>query len=83
MLKPFDDDETATSIGGLSIENGRDRIVASGTLEITLDQKGLDCARALRQLANDLVTALEERHASSAGARAEAATVDRTENPFT
>lgn len=59
MIKPFADDESAASIGNLSIENGTIAVVLSGSLEITLSADGLMRARALKQLADELVIQLE------------------------
>jgi hypothetical protein len=58
-LKPFADDRASTTVGGLTIENGRDRVALYGSLDITRDKAGLEAARALKALLDATVTALE------------------------
>jgi hypothetical protein len=82
MIKPFADDEAATSIGDLAIENGTSRIAISGSVEITRDQAGLERARALKQFADDLVAELENGQAPRQVLGTQTATVDEVANPF-
>lgn len=82
MIKPFADDEAATSIGDLAIENGTTRVAISGSLEITRDKAGLERARALKRLADDLVAELEAGNTPQQLAGTQAATVDQVDNPF-
>lgn len=82
MIKPFADDEAATSIGDLAIENGTTKVAISGSVEITRDQAGLVRARALKQLADDLVAELESGHAPQQVAATQTASVDQVANPF-
>ena len=56
---PFADDAAVQTIGGLSIENGSDRIALHGSLDITRDKAGLDRARALAATLAAIVAALE------------------------
>lgn len=58
-LKPFADDRAASAIGGLTVENGRDRVALYGSLDLTRDKAGLDHARRLRALLDAVVAALE------------------------
>lgn len=58
-FKPFANDAQATSVGGLNLENGTDRIAVYGTLDLSRDQAGLAQARALRSLLDGVVQALE------------------------
>lgn len=58
-LEPFADDAVATAVGGLNVENGRDRVALYGSLDLTRDKAGLDLARRLRALLDDVVGALE------------------------
>jgi hypothetical protein len=81
MIKPFADDEAASSIGNLAIENGTAAVVISGSVEITRDQAGLERARALKQLADDLVAELEAGTAPQQLAARPAGT-DTVNNPF-
>jgi len=82
MIKPFADDEAAASIGDLAIENGTTKVAISGSVEITRDQAGLERARALKRLADDLVAELESEHAPQQFADTQAAAVDQVSNPF-
>ncbi|KQP88869.1 hypothetical protein [Methylobacterium sp. Leaf117] len=56
---PFADDAAVQTIGGLSIENGTDRIGIHGTVDLTRDASGLVRARALALTLSAIVTALE------------------------
>ena len=58
-IKPFADDSAASAIGGLNVENGRDRVALYGSLDLTRDKAGLDHARRLRALLDDAVRVLE------------------------
>jgi hypothetical protein len=58
-LIPFADDAASVSIGGLTIENGRNRVALYGSLDLTRDKAGLAHARALQALAEAAVKALE------------------------
>ena len=82
MIKPFADDEAAASIGDLSIENGTTKVAISGSVEITRDEAGLERARALKRLADDLVTVLESGSVPRQAAPTRTAAVDRIANPF-
>ncbi len=61
-LRPYADDAASTSIGELTIENGRDCVALYGSLDLTRDKQGLAHARALLRLAQDAVRALETAH---------------------
>jgi hypothetical protein len=82
MIKPFADDEAAVSIGNLVIENGTTKVVISGSVEITRDKTGLDRARALKGLADDLVAELEAQGMPQQVAAIQPAKVDQVNNPF-
>ena len=58
-LTPFADDAASTSIAGLTIENGADRIALYGSLDITCDKQGLAHARALQALLGQAIRHLE------------------------
>lgn len=61
-LRPYADDAASTSIGELTVENGRDCVTLYGSLDLTRDKQGLAHARALLRLAQDTVKALESAH---------------------
>lgn len=81
MIRPFADDETSTTIAGMSVENGTNAIVVSGNLTISRDREGLEAARRLKEFADALLAALQTEplpdHVESNGEGA--GTVD---NPF-
>ncbi|MGI4765112.1 MAG: hypothetical protein ACRYGP_08620 [Janthinobacterium lividum] len=58
-FKPFTDDAAALTIGGMTIENGTDRISLSGSLDLARDRQGLDHAKALRSTLDGVIAALE------------------------
>jgi len=80
-LKPFRDDRASRSIGGLTIENGRDKLSLYGSLDITRDGAGLERARALKALADAVVAALEADE-GPADAAPPTRPTRRVRNPF-
>jgi hypothetical protein len=60
-FEPFAEDAAVQTIGGLSIENGTDRIALHGALDLTRDAEGLTRARALAATLAAIVTALESQ----------------------
>ncbi|MCD2317222.1 hypothetical protein LQ954_13830 [Sphingomonas sp. IC-11] len=81
MIKPFSDDEQSSSIDDLSVENGKEVVVLSGSLKVTRDRIGLNRARELKRLVDAVISTLE----SDAGLPEEvelANRVDEVPNPF-
>jgi hypothetical protein len=58
-MKPFADDSAATSVGDMRLENGRDRVAAYGSLDLTRDQAGLALAREMRAMLDAVIQVLE------------------------
>jgi hypothetical protein len=58
-MKPFADNAASLSVGGLTVENGTDKVSLYGSLDLTRDRAGLDQARALKRLVDACVAALE------------------------
>lgn len=82
-FKPFADDTAAQTIGGLTLENGTDRISVSGSGELTKDRRGLEHAKALRAALDAIVSALEAEKALPAKAAPAPQTVaTKARNPF-
>lgn len=80
-LRPFVDDAATLTIGGLTVENGRDRVALYGSLDLSRDKAGLADARALLALLTRAVAALEaEPSLPDATAGPAAAKIVR--NPF-
>lgn len=59
QLRPFADDSASIGIGKLTVENGRDQVSLYGSLDLTRDQAGLEQARTLKALLDQVVQALE------------------------
>lgn len=60
MFKPFENGTESTAIYDLTLENQLDCVSLYGNLQITKDQVGLQAAKKLQALLNDVVTALEK-----------------------
>ena len=58
-FKAFGDDARSVEVGGLTIENGTERIAIYGEGEITRDKAGLAAARQLKAIIDSAVAALE------------------------
>lgn len=79
---PFADDARVAAIAGLTVENGTERVLIHGDLELTRDRRGLEHARSLAALVDATVRALEaEPGLPEAVARAVAPPA-RVRNPF-
>jgi translation initiation factor 6 (eIF-6) len=59
LIHPFQNEEEAVSLDGLTIENRTTHISCYGNIALTRDKAGLANARQLRDLLNDIVSALE------------------------
>nr|MBA4768969.1 hypothetical protein [Sphingobium sp.] len=59
MIRPFADDDTSTTIAGMSVENGTTTIVVTGNLSISRDREGLEAARRLKEFADALLEAFQ------------------------
>ena len=61
MFKAYANDADVLNIQGdaLSVTNGTTRVVISGTLELSRDQRGLKAALALKQALDSVVAALQ------------------------
>jgi hypothetical protein len=58
-MKPFADNEASLTIGGLTVENGVDKVSLYGSLDLPRDRSGLEQARALKRLVDACVAALK------------------------
>ena len=79
MFKPFETGNESSSIYDLTLENQVDCVNLYGNLQITKDQVGLKAAKALQQLINDVVIALEKEELP---AQIERKPEQEIENPF-
>ena len=82
-MKPFVDDATVLQVGGITIENGIDRVSLSGSLDFGRDRQGLDHARALRAALDAIVSVLEaDEHLPTRAAPSKRAGITKAPNPF-
>lgn len=58
---PYANESDVVEIGNLMIENRVDRITLSGDIDLTLDVQGLQQARQLQRMLNDVVAVLESQ----------------------
>jgi hypothetical protein len=56
---PYANEADVVRIGNLMVENRLDRITLNGDVDLTLDKIGLAHAKALKNLLDDVVRALE------------------------
>jgi hypothetical protein len=57
-ISPFANESESLNFGGLTIENREDRISIYGNIDITRDREGLDHARILKALFDDILATL-------------------------
>ena len=58
-ISPFANESESLGIGDLTIENRTDRIAIYGSIDLTRDKAGLEHARILKAVLDNLVQALE------------------------
>ena len=58
MIKPFQNETETFQIDQLTVENRLDRVQLYGSIEITRDKKGLESARKLKSLLDNIVQTL-------------------------
>ena len=59
-MRAYQNEAEAVEIGDLKIENRLDRITIYGRIDLTRDKAGLEYARALKQLLDDVVRTLQD-----------------------
>ena len=59
---PYADNAASLSIGGLTLENGTERVALYGQLDLTRDKAGLRLARELKAVLDAVVRHLEAAH---------------------
>ncbi len=83
-FEPFADDTSALTVGGLTVENGTDRVTLSGSLDLARDRQGLDHAKALRVALDAVIVTLEaDKTLPAKAAPPPRAKVTKALNPFT
>ena len=58
-LQPFADDSASIGCGGLTIENGKERIAVYGNLDVTRDKAGLALVKELQAILEAMAQAME------------------------
>lgn len=81
VFTPFVDDAAVQTIGGLSFENGTQRIALHGSVDLTRDAAGLERARALQAVLTRIVDALRAHDLPEAVAELETPP-EMVKNPF-
>ncbi|HWX01495.1 hypothetical protein [Collimonas sp.] len=76
---PFADESATLAIGKLNVENRLDRVSLFGDLDLTLDRAGLEHAKTLQALLDNVVAVLESQTLPDQIA---AAPVVKVSNPF-
>jgi hypothetical protein len=76
---PYANESDVVEIGNLMIENRVDRITLSGDIDLTLDMQGLQQARQLQRMLNDVVAVLESQTLPE---RLPPPVIDIVANPF-
>ncbi|WP_244497198.1 hypothetical protein [Aureimonas sp. D3] len=79
---PFANDSVALTVGGLTIENGTDRVSISGSIDLALNKRGLEQARELKTAINAIVDALEKKGDLPETSADQNAPTKRVRNPF-
>lgn len=80
-MTPFANEADSMQLGGLTMENGTDRIAMYGNLDLTRDKDGLKTARTLKALFDQIVKTLESDK-NLPDKVAPAKKPDRVKNPF-
>ena len=77
---PYQNEEQSLAIDELTVENRLDRISVYGTVELTKDKTGLQHAKALKEVIDAVVAALEQdKHLPE---HVEVKPTDKVKNPF-
>jgi hypothetical protein len=59
-IHPFANESESLQLGELTIENRTDRVSIYGSIDLTLDKKGLDNARRLKAILDQTVAEMEK-----------------------
>ncbi len=78
-FKVFQDDTASIDIGDLTIENNDERVAIFGSLNIGRDQQGLNQAKQLQAIINDMVAYLQQQDLPE---QIETFTPKNVKNPF-
>lgn len=76
---PFKDNSASMDIGGLTLENNEERVSIYGSLNIGRDQQGLQQAKQLQAILDEMVSYLAQQDLP---AQIETFTPKAVKNPF-
>lgn len=79
-IKPYQNEAESLAIGDLTVENRIDRVSVYGSVELTRDKAGLQQAKALKELVDAVVAALESEKALPEHVQAKPS--EKVRNPF-
>lgn len=79
-IKPYQNEEESLAIGDLTVENRLDRVSVYGSIELTKDKAGLQQAKALKDVLDTVVAALEREKALPD--QVQLKPTDKVKNPF-
>lgn len=79
-IKPYQNEEESLAIGDLTVENRVDRISLYGSIEFTKDKAGLQQAKALKEIVDAVVAALESE--KTLPEHVQVKPTEKVKNPF-
>jgi len=79
-FKPYQNEEQSLAIDDVTVENRLDRISVYGSVELTRDRAGLQHAKALKEVIDAVVTALEQD--KNLPEHIEVKPTEKVKNPF-
>jgi len=79
-MEPFESESEVIAIYGLSIENRKDRVSVFGSIDITRDMEGLENAKVLKAILEEIVGFLEKEPGLPEKITQE--DVEEVDNPF-
>ena len=62
MIDPFANNHQSMQVGGLVIENQKDKVIIYGDIDLTLDASGYQQAQQLQDLMSRIVAAFEDKN---------------------
>jgi hypothetical protein len=79
-IQPYQNEEEPLAISDLTVENRVDRVSVYGSIELTRDKAGLEQAKALKEVIDAVVAALEAE--KSLPNHISVKSTEKVKNPF-
>jgi hypothetical protein len=79
-IQPYQNEEESLAISDLTVENRVDRVSVYGSIELTRDKAGLEQAKALKEVIDAVVAALEAE--KSLPNHISVKSTEKVKNPF-